>query len=118
MNDEPKIWKKQYYSNFGGKEFLRLACFVNLWLWLGMGMKGIFNSAWIMVVFSALLMVHLLLALVWKPMYILHRKILGNPNLPTEPMPYRRIQAPRPTSQPIASWYYAPAVLVTILKMV
>jgi hypothetical protein len=104
-------------SNLGGKEFLRFGCSISLWILLGLGLSEIFRSIWILIGFAALLFIFSLLSLVWRPIYLIHRKILGNPNLPPEPIPYRRLKAPLPASQPVPWLYYVPSILVAILKM-
>jgi hypothetical protein len=118
MDEDPRKWSNQYYSNIGGKEALRFGCAISLWILLGMGLGEIFHSKLIMIAFAALLFIFSLLSLLWRPIYLIHRKILGNLNLPTEPIPLRRMKTSRPVHQPIPWLYQVPAFLVAILKIV
>ena len=117
MNNEPRKWLNQYYANIGGKEFLRFGCAIGIWILLRIVLREVFHSTWILFVFVAVLMIFSLLSLLWKPMYLIHRKILGNPNLPTEPIPRQSIRTPRPTGQPIPWFYSVPAILMAMWKI-
>jgi len=117
MNEEQRKWRYQYYSNLGGKEFLRFGCFIGFCVFLGIGLESVFHSTSILFVFIALLFIFNALSLVWKPIYLIHRKILGNPNLPAEPIPHQRMKAPRPAGQPIPWIYQVPALLMIIMKL-
>ena len=118
MNEESRQWRHQYYSNLGVKELFRFGCFTSLLVSLGIVLGDIFNAKWLLLVIGALLFILSAFSLVWKPIYLIHRKILGNPNLPTEPMHDRRMIVPRSASPSIPRWYYVPAVLFAILKIV
>ena len=118
IDEDPRKWLNQDYSNIGGKEALRFGCAMSLGLFLGIGLSIAFDSTWILFIFFVLFIMFNALSLVWRPMYLIHRKILGNSNLPTEPIPHRRMKAPRPAGQPIPWIYQVPAILVAILKIV
>ncbi|MGA7193942.1 MAG: hypothetical protein WBW94_09940 [Anaerolineales bacterium] len=96
MNEETTKWLYQYYSNIGVKEVLRFGCFLIPWILLGIAIESAFHSIWILFVFIALLFIFRALSLAWRPTYHIHRKILGNPNLPTEPIPHRPVTVSRP----------------------
>lgn len=117
MDEDPRKWLNQYYSNIGGKEALRFGCAISLWILVGMGLGEVLHSKLILIVFAALLFIFSLLSLIWRPIYHIHRKILGNPNLPTEPIPRRHMIAPRPASQPIPWIYQVPAIFMAIMKL-
>lgn len=117
MGDEQNTWRKQYYSNLGVKELFRFGCAVSLWIVLGIMLGLILHSELILLVFTALFIIFGPLSLVWRPAYLIHRKILGNPSLPTGPIPRRRMTAPRPASQPIPWIYQVSAIFVTIMKL-
>ncbi|HXD09402.1 MAG TPA: hypothetical protein VN653_05005 [Anaerolineales bacterium] len=113
MNDEQKEWYKQYSSNLGAKEILRLGCAIMLWIFIGLGIStsfalaGYSNSSIIIVIFFIMLFVFPSIAYSRKPMYSLLRKILGNKILPVEPMPHSTMKIPR---QPLAWYGYLPGI--------
>ena len=117
MNDKQNKWNKQYYSNLGVKEMFRFSCSNGLWVLLGIVLGDIFQSKLIFLVFVLLLLIFSLPSLVWRPAYLIHRKILGNPNLPTEPIPLRRRKTLHPASPPIPWIYQLPVILVSIVKL-
>ena len=119
MNEEQKKWHKQFWDNFGVTAYLRFGCFTTLWILLGIGLSNVFHSSGVLLIFTVLLMIYGALSLVWKPIYLIHRKILGNPNLPTEPISFRRIKAPHQTSRQRIPWlYYVPAILMAVLTAI
>ncbi|SRR5260221_4748853 len=118
MNEEQKKWERQYWDNIGIAELFRAGCALSLLLSLGIGLSASFHATWITIILFELLVIFGGLSRFWKPLYRIHRKVLGNPNLPTEPMPRRHIIAPHPTGPPIPIWYYLPAVLSAIVLMV
>ena len=113
MNDEQKEWYKQYSSNLGAKEILRLGCAIILWIFIGLGIStplalaGYSNSFIIFVIFFIMLFVFPSIAYSRKPMYSLLRKILGNKNLPIEPMPHSTMKILR---QPLPWYGYLPGI--------
>jgi hypothetical protein len=117
MDEDPRKWSNQYYSNLGGKEFLRSGCAIGLWFLLGFVLGDIFYSKLLLFVFIAILFIYSVLAPIWTPMYLIHRKILGNPNLPTKPIPRRRMKVPRLAGQPILWIYQVPAILMAMMKL-
>ena len=119
MNDQQKQWQRQFWNNFSATGCIRLYCVIALWVLLGIGLSDVFHSNWILLVFTALLMIFSLFSLVWKPTYLIYRKILGSPNLPTEPIPFRRKKAPGPISrQPIPWLYYVPTILMAVVTTI
>ena len=113
MDEEQKEWRKRYTSNIGAKEVLRLGCAMILWIFIGVGMSVLFasrgysNSFIFFVIFFIMLFVFPFIAYSREPMYSLLRKILGNENLPIEPMPRSTMKIPR---QPLPWWAYLPGI--------
>ena len=113
MNDEQKEWYKQYSSNIGAKEILRLGCAIILWIFIGFGISFLFvlagysNSSIVFVIFFIMLFVFPFIAFSRKPIYSFLRKILGNENLPIEPMPRSTMKIHR---QPLPWYGYLPGI--------
>src|SRR5574342_694199 len=118
MNDEQKEWSKQYTSNIGAKEFLRLGCAIMLWVFIGVGVSLIFELLGYSVhnivfgTFFIILFVLPFVAYSRKPAYSLLRKILGNENLPREPYPRSNMKITRP---PRPWWSYLPGIWFLLL---
>ncbi len=104
MNDQQKEWHRQFWNNFGATEYFRFGCVVTLWALLGIGLEEFFHSVWILFIVIVPLFIFGTLSLIWKPIYIIFRKILGNPNLPTEPLP--RSITKTSIKQPLPWWIY------------
>lgn len=105
MDEEQKERSKQYSSNIGTIEILRLGCAVMIWIFIGMGVSFVFylagysNSSIIFAIFLVMLFVFTFISRSRKPTYLLLRRILGNKNLPAEPMPRSTVKIhfkPRP----------------------
>ena len=117
MNEEQKKWERQYWDNIGITELFRAGCALSVLISLGIGLSASFHAAWLTIILFELLAILGGISRFWQPLYKIHRKILGNPNLPTEPKPIRRTKAPRPTtSQPIPWVFYVPAILMAIVS--
>jgi len=120
MNEERNKWSKQLSSNFGAKEFLRFGCAVMIWLFIGLAISipiGVAGYSWasmIFVIFLSTILVFPFVTRRWKPAYSLLRKILGNKNLPSEPMPYSIVKIPR---QPLPWWGYLFGIWFLLLDL-
>lgn len=88
MDDEQKKWLTQYYSNIGGKEFLKLGCAVFIWVGTAIALSVVFNPGIFDIMFVAMFIIAYL-CVKWQPTYLLFRKIIGNERLPVSPMPGR-----------------------------
>jgi hypothetical protein len=121
MNDEQKIWSRQYASSIGTKEFIRVGCAIIIWIFLGIGLTLAFHltgysaDSAIFNIFFIAMFAFQFVATRWKPAYSLLRKILGNENLPIEPYPRtisKTLNEPRPW------WSYLPGIWFLILELV
>jgi hypothetical protein len=119
MDEGQEKWSKQFWSNFGSKEFLRAYGVFFAWILLGVLLALIAGSPGaeiILTVFVGTLFAFMLLGR-WQPVYRIYRAILGNKNLPPEPMPRRTRNIPtikRPW------WAYLPGIwgcLMALLLM-
>ena len=113
MDEQQKEWQKQYTTNFGAKELLRLGCAIIIWIFVGGGISIAFDFAGyaasfvVLSIFFIVIFVFASFAKSCKPGYSLLRKILGNENLPNEPYPpssIKAVRAPRPW------WSYLPGL--------
>src|SRR5689334_6688772 len=113
MNDKQKAWNRQYTSNIGTKEFVRLGCAIMLWIFIGIGVSFAFElagysaSGMAFGIFIIILFVFPFIAYSRKSTYSLLRKILGNENLPIEPMPRSTVKLQR---EPRPWWAYLPGI--------
>ena len=87
MEEHWREWDHQFWSNIGPVEIFRFGCVSILWLCLGVWIGGALRSLPIILVTLATILVYPLLATKWKPIYRVHRAILGNKNLPIDPAP-------------------------------
>ena len=121
MDEEQKAWSKQYASNIGTKEILRLGCAIMTWIFIGVGVGLAFDlvgysySSIIFVIFLVMLFVFPFIAPSRKPTYSLLRKILGNKNLPPEPFPGKLIKL---QSQPRPWWSYLSGIWFLLLDLI
>ena len=100
MNEEQMKWEKQFWTNFGGRAFFRFSCFVGIWILLAVVLSLFFHSSELIstLLFTAFLVSLFAFAVFsrgWKPAYLFLRKVLGNENLPIEPMPRPTVKIPR-----------------------
>jgi len=116
MDDEQKEWQKQFWINFGLREYFRFGCAFIIWIFILVALSIAFAFAGYSanstsIIFSAILVITIFvfpfIARSWRPAYSLLRKILGNDNLPMEPMPRSRIKIPR---QQRPWWSYLPGI--------
>jgi len=121
MSDEQKEWSKQYTSNIGAREFLRLSCAIVTWIFLGAGVSVLFGlagydslSSIVFGIFFVALFVFAFISPRRKQTYLLLRKILGNENLPAEPMPRSTVKISR---KPLPLLYYVLAIWRWILGL-
>ena len=123
MDDERKKWSKQYTSNIGAREVLRLGRAFVIWIFIlvalsiPFGLAG-YSSNSISWIFSTILIITIFafpfIAFSWKPAYSLLRKIIGNENLPTEIMPRSTAKGPR---QPLPWWGYLFGIWFLLLDL-
>jgi hypothetical protein len=83
MGDEQKEWHKQYSSNLGAREFLRLGGVFLGWLMVGLVLGFEFNIG-ILMIFVSIGFGILWLAPDWQPAHLLVQKIMGNKNIPSK----------------------------------
>src|SRR5258706_10727261 len=100
MDEEQKKWLNQYYSNIGGKEFLKLGCAIAIWIPIGVVISIVFNNGTVATIFIFSMLV-LPFLIRWRPVYLIFRTILGNKNLPPDPIPRSTVKIHR---QPLP-WY-------------
>ena len=94
MDEEQRAWLKQFQSNFGAREYVRFAVVFMFWVFSGVALSIILGFGPIFPIFVVTVLVFAAVAPKWKPAYLLLRKILANKNLPTEPLPALRTNAP------------------------
>jgi hypothetical protein len=85
MDEEQREWQKQLAKNFGLREYIRFMAAFIVWIFLGVALCIILGSIVPFIVF--LLAPFAFAGPRWKPAYSLLRLILGNKNLPIDPMP-------------------------------
>jgi hypothetical protein len=115
MNDEQRKWKKQYSSCFGTREFLRLAIAILAWIFAGLAISSIVGSSTIFIAFFFVLFLFSFVSPRWKPAYSLLRKIIGNQNLPTEPLSHTVAKS---SSQARVWWSYIPSIWWVLLDLI
>lgn len=111
MNDERKKWLNQYYSNFGGKEILKLVCAIFIWIGIAIALSIAFNPKVFDVMFISMFIIAYL-CVRWQPSYLLFRKLIGNENFPLTAMPGRI----RSTEQR-EWWSYLPSILWILIDI-
>ncbi len=116
MNDEQKKWDKQFGKSFGARELLRFGCAFMLWIFLGVAIAVLLNAPVIQLAFLLSACAYAPLTRRWRPAYRLLRTILGNKNLPPEPMP--RSTAARPPRQPLPWWAFIPSIWFGLLTII
>jgi hypothetical protein len=84
MDDEQKRWSEQYDRNFSEKEFLRYGCVLMSFLLVGITLGMTLHNAGIIVLFVVVFHAIIWLAPYWQPAYAIVRKIMGNPNIPSQ----------------------------------
>ena len=112
MNVEQKAWQKQFWMNFGALEYIRFSCSLVVWMFLAVALALVFHKS---VSITTLLITAFLIATfafsiisrTWGPAYNILRKILGNKNLPLEPMPRSAMKI---TRQPLPWYGYLPGI--------
>jgi hypothetical protein len=119
MNEERNKWSKQFSSNVGARELLRLGCFVVIWMLLAGALSSIFYTSQLIqvllfTVFLISLFAFAIFSQTWKPAYSLLRKIFGNKNLPSEPMPYSTAKISR---QRLPWWGYLFGIWFLLLDL-
>jgi len=114
MDEEQKKWYQQYSSSFGVKEVLRAGCAILTWQFIGVALalliaipgKNEIFADMIFGIFTISIFAFPFL-IRWQPAYSLLRLMIGNKNLPLEPMPHSTIKAPH---QPRSWWSYIPGI--------
>ncbi len=120
MDDRRKAWSEQYNKNFGVKELLRFSCASGIWMSLGVALSvalastGYTAAEYVFLIFLITFFAFPIIAITWVPAYTLFRKILGNENLPAEPMPRSTVKTSR---QPLPWLYYVLAIWRWILAL-
>ena len=115
MDEGQREWSRQFNSNFGGKEFLRFSCVFYIWGFLGLALALILGFQAILFIFLFIAFAFLVATRRWKPAYLVFRKILGNKNLPTEPMPLAHIELPR---EPRPWWSFLPGLWGLLMVLI
>jgi hypothetical protein len=119
MDEEQKKWHEQFWRNFGASEYLRFSCFVGIWMLLAVALSLIFYNTkligiLLITVFLVSLFAFAIFSRTWKPAYSFLRKILGNKNLPSEPMPHSTVKIPR---QSLPWWGYLFGIWFLLLDL-
>ena len=119
MNEERNKWSKQFSSNVGARELLRLGCFIVIWMLLAGALSSIFHTSQLIqillfTVFLISLFAFAIFSQTWKPAYSLLRKIFGNMNLPTEPIPHSTVKISR---QRLPWWGYLFGIWFLLLDL-
>jgi len=118
MNEEQKKWERQYWDNIGITELFRAGCALSILFLLGIAFSASLHATWITIILFELVAIIGGLSKFWKPLYQIHRKILGNPNLPSEPKPILRTKAPHSTSPSVPWLFYMPVIIILIVSAV
>jgi hypothetical protein len=92
MDDDRNAWYKRYSKNFGPREFARFGCVHLLWMFFGAALSILLRLNQLFLFFLIVPFVFALVAVHWRPAYTLYRRILGNKNILTEPMPAIRVK--------------------------
>jgi hypothetical protein len=114
MTDEQKAWERQFWSNFGGREFLKLLAASIVWIFAGVGLAVLTGSAVASTVFLFAGAGPLFASQRWGPAYRVFRAIIGNPNMPAEPMPRSRVMVPVKT---LPWWAFIPGIWFMLLDL-
>ncbi|HLO17989.1 MAG TPA: hypothetical protein VK206_24375 [Anaerolineales bacterium] len=120
MDDKRKQWSEQFNKNLGVRELLRFSCASGIWISLGIAISvaiavtGYTRSEYAFLLFLITFFIFPIIAMTWLPAYTLFRKILGNENLPAEPMPRPTVKISR---QPLPLLYYVLAIWRWILGL-
>jgi len=116
MDEEQKEWQKQFWTNFGATEYIRFSCSFGLWMFLAVALaltlSLVFNipeivGGFLITTFLIAAFTFSIVSRTWRPAYNILRKILGNKDLPTEPIPHSTIKIPR---QPLPWYGYLPGI--------
>ncbi len=114
MDDERKAWQKQFTSNFGAREFVRFMAALIVWIFVGVAVGVALRSPLVFVLLLFTGFVSPLSIYYSRRAYRIFRFILGNPNLPTEPMPRAKVKAPH---EPRPWWSFIPGIWFWILTL-
>ena len=114
MDEERQAWHKQFGSNFGAREYVRFAVVFIIWMFLGGALSIILGSSVVIIMFLFAAFTWAAVSSRWKPAYSLLRIILGNKNLPTEPMPPGTLKSP---TQKRPWWSYLPTIWWLLLDL-
>ncbi len=107
MDEERERWGQQFNSDFGARELLRfMAAFIG-WILLGAFLAAITRLTPISYAFLISAFAFPFSTFYWRPAYRLFRIILGNRNLPEEPMPRSTSKVPR---EPVPWWLFIPGL--------
>jgi hypothetical protein len=121
MNERQKEWSRQYTSNIGAKEFLRLCCAIMAWVFVGVGISislelaGYSGGSLIISVFIVAMFVFPFVAFSGRSTYTILRKILGNENVPKGPFPRFPTKIPR---EPRPWWSYLSGLWFTLMTLI
>jgi len=112
MDAEQREWLNQFYSNIGRKEVIRLTGAIFIWTFVGVVITVTLNIILGTIFLISMFILPFLIR--WRFMYLSVRTILGNKNLPTEPMPRRN----RPTIQSRKWWSYLPGIWWILIDLI
>lgn len=114
MDDEQKAWYRQFSSNFGPREYMRFSGVFIAWMCLGLILAIVLGSSTIIMPFLLGAFLFAAMARYSRTTYRALRFILGNPNLPPEPMPRAKDKQPH---EPRAWWSFIPGIWFWILSL-
>jgi hypothetical protein len=88
MDENLFNWQEQFRKNStGAREVVRTLFAMFSWFFFGFGLAIVFDKFIIASIFIVIYLAFASSATRWKPAWNLYRKILGNSNLPIDPMP-------------------------------
>jgi hypothetical protein len=100
MNEEQKGWVYQFSRNLGAREFLRFGAVFFIWIFLGTVISVLVEKSVILVSFLVFFFTWPFIIHRWRPAYMLFRRIMNNPAIPTEPYPWAKFASEK------KPWYY------------
>ena len=114
-DDDRKAWETQFNSNFGAREYVRLSAALLAWILLGVSLAAVSRLTPLFYLFLISGFAFPFITRRWRPGYRLLLVILGNKDLPQEPMPRG---APRPQAFPRPWWSFVPGLWFLFLTLI
>jgi hypothetical protein len=115
MDENQREWQKQFWTNFGGWEYLKYSAAFLLWNSVGIAVAVMLHAGAIYALFFIATFVFTRLAITWQPAYLVFRKVIGNDKMPSESMPRASVAVPR---ERLPWWAYIPSMWFLLLDLV